>query len=81
MVMANWDDSGYRRQGFDAGALIETIRFRGVGGAIRSVLDRARRRHDARRAAAQLLTMESHILRDIGVSRADVLGILRRLGD
>ena len=81
MVMANWDDSGYRRQGFDAGALIETIRFRGVGDAVRSVLGRAKRRHDARRAAARLLSVDPHILRDIGVSRADVLGILRRLGD
>jgi uncharacterized protein YjiS (DUF1127 family) len=43
----------------------------------RAVLDRVRRRHDARRAASQLMRMDAHILCDIGVSRADVLGMLR----
>ena len=43
----------------------------------RAVLDRVRRRHDARRAAGQLTRMDAHILCDIGVSRADVLDMLR----
>ncbi|MFO1142907.1 MAG: DUF1127 domain-containing protein [Amaricoccus sp.] len=64
MVMATWDQVGERQ------------RFR-ISGAVIGVFDRARRRHDARKAARRLLTMDAHILRDIGVSRADVLEMLR----
>jgi uncharacterized protein YjiS (DUF1127 family) len=44
---------------------------RGLLGFLAAVNDRARVRH-------QLTTMDDHILRDIGVTRADVLGEVRK---
>jgi uncharacterized protein YjiS (DUF1127 family) len=46
--------------------------------SLRTVLDHVRRRHDARRAATQLMRMDPHLLCDIGVTRADVLDMLRQ---
>jgi uncharacterized protein YjiS (DUF1127 family) len=44
---------------------------RGLLGYLAAVNDRARVRH-------QLRTMDDHIFRDIGVTRADVLGEVRK---
>lgn len=67
MVMATWDQAEDRR------------RFR-VAGAVAGAFERARQRHDARKAARRLLTMDAHILCDIGVTRHDVLEMLRNSG-
>ncbi len=45
-----------------------------------AMIGRLRRRHDARRAALQLMSMDTHLLSDIGVTRADVLEMLRHPG-
>jgi uncharacterized protein YjiS (DUF1127 family) len=41
------------------------------------VLGSARRRHELRKAAAGLMAMDDHLLRDIGVTRADAVRIAR----
>jgi uncharacterized protein YjiS (DUF1127 family) len=55
-----------------AGAAIRTLHA--VGGRIRPILHRWRTNARARHARAALLTMSDHLLRDIGVSRLEILG-------
>ena len=54
--------------------------FRGIGRAIGQLVRDARRRHEARRAVTLLLSMDAHVLRDIGVTRSDVIRTLNDHG-
>lgn len=75
MVMATWDDIDASTRGETVAA--PAVMLRGIARGIRGILRQARRRHDRRKAAAQLLTMDAHLLRDINLSRSDVLAMMR----
>jgi uncharacterized protein YjiS (DUF1127 family) len=51
-----------------------------IGGGIRRFLDDAKRRYETRRAAARLIEMDAYLLRDIGITRYDLLKLMRRPG-
>jgi uncharacterized protein YjiS (DUF1127 family) len=48
-------------------------------GLTRDLLARARRRHAARQAAHRMRMLDDHLLRDIGIDRADI-DVLARQG-
>ena len=50
------------------------------GGRLGQMLRNARRRRETRRAAQHLLAMDDHLLRDINLTRADAVAMLRRSG-
>jgi uncharacterized protein YjiS (DUF1127 family) len=67
MVMAtSWDEtSGRSATG-------------GIGRWVRHLLADAKRRHETRRAAVRLLGMDAYLLRDIGITRYELLTLMRR---
>ena len=49
----------------------------GLGRILRGLVEAAVRRHADRRGAAALMSMDEHLLRDIGVTRAEAYWIAR----
>ena len=49
-----------------------------IGRWVRHLLADAKRRHETRRAAVRLLGMDAYLLRDIGITRYDLLTLLHR---
>ncbi len=71
MIASGFEDFVYRS------ALPERAGFVRIPHGIEALLRRARERHATRRAVRQLLAVDGHLLRDIGLTRADAAMLLR----